>query len=253
MVPQLLHKLARKGIGKRSIVEAVAKTLLYNLKGTSYGQSVLHFYELLGKGLLKFLTNFLQCFCFSRILHVFVKLHRPVARFKGLRQKRTFLGGHDFCFCYNFKTILLGATKFGKHKKVAPESPSWLRARTNLSSSFYKLIYREPYNADNNIAICPQTHKDVSIVHCVRTYIIVYSSPYRLFLFVAENRLTYSSRPWNDLQVQKQKTPRKSLVMERLVVNARSCSEPQRISKLLYRLKTVDIYLQTVLHQCFHR
>jgi len=107
--------------------------------------------------------------------------------------------------------------------------------------------------AHNNIATCTQTHRDVSIVHCVRIYIIVYSTPYRLFLFVAENRLTYSSRTWNYLQVQKQKTHRKSLVMERLLVNARSCSEPQRISKLLYRFKTVDIYLQTVLHQCFHR
>jgi len=45
----------------------------------------------------------------------------------------------------------------------------------------------------------------------MRTYIIVYSTPYRLFLFVAENRLTYSSRTWNNLQVQKQKTHRKSL------------------------------------------
>jgi len=43
-----------------------------------------------------------------------------------------------------FKTILLGSTKFGEHKKVAPESPSWLRANTNLISLFYKLIYREP-------------------------------------------------------------------------------------------------------------
>jgi len=252
MVPQLLHQLTRKAIGKRSFVEAIARTL-YNLKGTSYGQSVLHFYALLGKSLLKFLTTCLQCFCFSISLHVFVKVHRPVARFKGLGQKRTFLGGHDFCFCNNFKTILLGKTKFGKHNKVAPESPSWLRVSTNLSSLFYKLIYREPHNANNNIATCPQTHKDVSIVHCVRTYIIVYSTPYRLLLFVAENRLTYSSCTWNDLQEQKQKTPGKSLVMERLVVNARSCSEPHHISKLLYRFKTVDIYLQTVLHQCFHR
>jgi len=203
--------------------------------------------------LLKFLTNYLQCFCFSISLHVFVKVHRPVARFKGLGQKRTFLGGHDFCFCYIFKTILLGTTKFGKHKKVAPESPSRLRESTSLSSLFYKFKYREPHYANNNIATCTQTHRDVSIGHCVRTYIIVYSTPYRLFLFVAENRLTYSSRTWNDLQVQKQKTHRKSLVMERLLVNARSCSEPQRISKLLYRFKAVDIYLQTVLHQCFHR
>jgi len=49
--------------------------------------------------------------------------------------------------------------------------------------------------ANNNIATCPQTHRDVSIVHCVRTYNIVYSTPYRLFLFVAENRLTYSTVP----------------------------------------------------------
>ena len=198
----------------------MARTLLYNLKGTSYGQRVLYFFALLGKGLLKFLTNYLQCFCFSISLHVFVKVHRPVARFKGLWQKRTFLGGHDFCFCYMFKTILLGTTKFGKHKKVAPKSPSWLRASTNLISLFYKLIYRETQYANNNIATCPQTHRDVSIVRCVRTYIIVYNTPYRLFLFVVENRLTYSSRTWNDLQVQKQKTYRKSLIMDRLVVNA---------------------------------
>jgi len=89
-----------------------------------------------------------------------------------------------------------------------------------------------------------QTHRDVSIVHCVRTYIIVYSTPYRLFLFVAENRLTYSSRTWNDLQVQKQKTHRKSLVMKRLFVNARSCSEPQRISKLL--ISTCKLYYISV-------
>ena len=155
-------------------------------------------------------------------------------------------------FCYIFKTILLGTTKFGKHKKVAPESPSWLRESTNLSSLFYKLIHREPHYANDNIATCTQTHRDMSIVHCVRRYIVVYSTPYRLFLFVAENRLTYSSRTWNYLQVQKQRTHRKSLVMERLLVNARSCSEPRRISKLFYRSKTVDIYFQTVLHQCFH-
>jgi len=131
---------------------------------------------------------------FSISLHVFVKVHRPVARFKGLGQKHTFLGGHEFCFCYMFKTILLATTKFGKHKKVAPESPSWLRARTNLISLFYKLIYREPQYANNHIATCPQIHRDLSIMHCVRTYIIVYSTPYHLFLFVAENRLTYSSR-----------------------------------------------------------
>ena len=141
------------------------------------------------------------------------KVHRPVARIKGLGQKRTFLGGHDFYFCYIFKTILLVTTKFGKHKKVAPERPSWLRESTNLSSLFYKLIYREPHYANNNIATCTQTHRDVSIGHCVRTYIIVYSTPYRLFLFVAENHLIYSSRTWNDLQVQKQKMHRKSLVM----------------------------------------
>jgi len=105
--------------------------------------SVLHFYTLLGKGLLKFLTNYLQCFCFSISLHVFVKVHRPVARLKGLGQKHTFLGGHDVCFCYMFQTIPLGTTKFGEHKNVAPESPSWQRASTNLISLFYKLIYRE--------------------------------------------------------------------------------------------------------------
>jgi len=181
-----------------------------------------------------------------------LKVQRPIARFKGLGQKHTFLGGHDFCFCYMFKTIILGRTKFGKRKKVAPESPSWLRASTNLISLLNKLIYREPQYAYNNIT-CPQKQRDVSIVHCVKTYIIVYNTLYRLFLFVIENRLTNSSCTWNDLHVQKQKTHRKSLVMERLVVNARSCSEPQRISKLLYRFKTVDIYLQTVLYQCFHR
>jgi len=62
MVPQLLHQLARKAIGKRGFVEAMARTLLYSFKGTSYGQSVLHFYTLLGRGLLKFLTTYLQCF-----------------------------------------------------------------------------------------------------------------------------------------------------------------------------------------------
>jgi len=252
MVPQLRHQLARKAIGKRGSIKAMAMTLLYNLKGTSYGQSVLHFYTLLGKGLLKFLTKYLQCFCFSISLHVFVKVQRPVTRLKGLGKKHTFLGGQVFIF-YMFKTILLGTTKFGKRKKVAPESPSWLRTSTNLISLFYKLIYWEPQYANNNITTCPQTHRDVSIVHCVRTYIIVYNTPYRLFLFVVENRLTYSSRTWNDLHVQKQKTHRQSLVMQRLVVNARSCSEPQRISKLLYRFKTVDIYLQTVLYQCFRR
>jgi len=241
MVPQLLHQLARKAIGKRGFVKPMARTLLYNLKGRSYEQSVLHFYTLLGKGLLKFLTKCLQCFCFSISLHVFVKVHWPAARFKGLGQKHTFLGWYDFCFCYMFKTILLGTTKFGKRKKVAHKSPSWPRASTNLIILFYKLIYREPHYANNNITTCPQTHRDVSIVHCVRTYIIVCNTPYRLFLFVVENRLTYSSRTWNDLHVQKQKTHPKSLVMERLVVNARSCSEPQRISKLLYRFKTVDI------------
>jgi len=96
MVPQILHQLARIAIGKRSFVEAMARTLLYNLKGTSYGQSVLHFYALLGKGLLKFLTKYLQYCCFSISLHFFVKVHRPVARFKGLGQKQTFLGGHGF-------------------------------------------------------------------------------------------------------------------------------------------------------------
>jgi len=70
---------------------------------------------------------------------------------KGLRLKHTFLGGHDFYFCYMFKTILLGTTKFGKRKKVAPESPSWLWVSTNLISLFYKLIYGEPQNANNNI------------------------------------------------------------------------------------------------------
>jgi len=40
MVPQFLHQLARKAIGKHGFVEAMARTLLYNLKGTSYGQSV---------------------------------------------------------------------------------------------------------------------------------------------------------------------------------------------------------------------
>jgi len=96
MVPQFLHQLKRKAIGKRGFVEEMARTLLYNLKGTSYGQSV-------------------------------------------------------------------------------------------------RMIYRS-----------------------------------------------------------KSKRHRKSLVMERLL-NSRSCSEPQRISKLLYRFKTVDIYLQIVLYQCFHR
>jgi len=91
MVPQFLHQLARKAIGKRDFVEAMARTL-YNLNGTSYGQSVLHFYALLGKGLLKFLSNYLQCLCFSICLHVFVKVHKPVARFKGLGQKRTVTG-----------------------------------------------------------------------------------------------------------------------------------------------------------------
>jgi len=92
-----------------------------------------------------------------------LKVHRPVARFKGLGQKHIFFGGHDFCFCYMFKTILLDTTKFGKHKKVAPEIPSWLQGSTNLISLFYKLIYREPQYANNNIATCPQTHRDMSI------------------------------------------------------------------------------------------
>jgi len=83
MVPQILHQLARIANGKRGFVEAMARTLLYNLKGTSYGKSVIHFYALLGKGLSKFLTKYLQCFCFSISLHVFVKVHRPLARFKG--------------------------------------------------------------------------------------------------------------------------------------------------------------------------
>ena len=100
MVPQLLHQLARKAIGKRGSIKAMAMTLLYNLKGTSYGQSVLHFYTLLGKGLLKFLTKYLQCFCFSISLHVFVKVQRPVTRLKGLGKKHTFLGGQVFIFLY---------------------------------------------------------------------------------------------------------------------------------------------------------
>ena len=50
------------------------------------------FYALLGKALLKFLSNYLQCLCFSICLHVFVKVHKPVARFKGLGQKRTVTG-----------------------------------------------------------------------------------------------------------------------------------------------------------------
>jgi len=37
MVPQLLHQLARKAIGKRDFAKAMARTLLYNLKGTRYG------------------------------------------------------------------------------------------------------------------------------------------------------------------------------------------------------------------------
>jgi len=40
MVPQFLHQLARKAIGKRGFIEAMARTFVYNLKGTSYGQSV---------------------------------------------------------------------------------------------------------------------------------------------------------------------------------------------------------------------
>jgi len=40
MVTQFLHQLARKAIGKRGFVKEMARTLLYNLKGTSYGQSV---------------------------------------------------------------------------------------------------------------------------------------------------------------------------------------------------------------------
>jgi len=82
MVPQLLHQLARKAFGKGGFVEAMARALLYNLKGTSYGQSVIHFYALLAKGLLKFLTNYLQCSCFSIRLHVFVKVHMPVSSLK---------------------------------------------------------------------------------------------------------------------------------------------------------------------------
>jgi len=40
MVPQFLHQFARKAIGKRGFVKVIARTLLHNLKGTSYGQSV---------------------------------------------------------------------------------------------------------------------------------------------------------------------------------------------------------------------
>ena len=72
---------------------------------------------------------------------------------------------------------------------------------------------RAPSSGDHLLtcgAIFWPPHRDVSIEHCVRTYIIVYSTPYRLFLFVAENRLTYSSRTWNDLQEQKKKTHRKT-------------------------------------------
>jgi len=49
MVPQLLHQLAGKAIGKRDFVKAIARTLLYNLKVTSYEQSVLRFCMLLEK------------------------------------------------------------------------------------------------------------------------------------------------------------------------------------------------------------
>jgi len=49
MVPQLLHQLGGKAIGKPSFIEAIARTLLYNLKGTTYGQSFLLFYMLLEK------------------------------------------------------------------------------------------------------------------------------------------------------------------------------------------------------------
>jgi len=48
MVPQLLHQLAGKAIGKRDFVKAIARTL-YNLKVTSYEQSVLRFCMLLEK------------------------------------------------------------------------------------------------------------------------------------------------------------------------------------------------------------
>jgi len=39
-VPQFLHQLTRKAVGKCGFIEAMASTLLYNLKGTSYGQRV---------------------------------------------------------------------------------------------------------------------------------------------------------------------------------------------------------------------
>jgi len=73
-------------------------------------------------------------------------------------------------------------------------------------------VYADPQYANNNIATRPnssilqniKTHRDMPIVHRVTRYSIVYyKTSYHLFLFVAENRLTCTSRTWNDLQEQK--------------------------------------------------
>jgi len=159
----------------------------------------------------------------------------------------------NFVFVIFLKQFFWAQRNLGSIKKLLPQGPrGYGRAQTS-AVYFIKWYIKNHTMLITILQHVTQTHRDVSIVHCVRTHIIVYSTPHRLFLFVAENRSTYSSRTWNDLQLQKQKTHRKSLVVERFLVNARSYSEPQRISKLLYRFKTVDIYLQTVLHQCFHR
>jgi len=77
-------------------------------------------------------------------------------------------------------------------------------------------------------------HRDVPIVHCVRRYIITYyTASHDLFSFVDENRITYSFA-LGMIYRSKNKRQRERLVTERLVVNARSCSESQRICKQLY-------------------
>ena len=159
MVP---HKLARKAIGKQGFVKAMARTLLYNLKGTSYGQSVLHFYTLLGKGLLKFLTKYLQCFWFSIRLHVFVKVQRPVARFKGLGQKHTFLGGHDFCFCYTvcLKQFFWAQRNLGSVKKLLPKAPCGY-GRAQTSSVYFINWYIE--NHSMLITILQNVHRHIGM------------------------------------------------------------------------------------------
>jgi len=49
---------------------------------------------------------------------------RPVARFQDLVGHNTFLGGHDFCFYYMFKTNFSGRNKiWGEQKKFRGELP----------------------------------------------------------------------------------------------------------------------------------